>query len=67
MFSIFYDRHSKDPITWLSLVSRLGISFLDAYSQSFKHFKDNFFKVVIKSSGCTHFYDDNGNTKFPFY
>ena len=48
------------------LVSRPGISMLDAFSQSFKHFKDDFFKVVVKESGRSHFYNKDRSTKFPF-
>jgi len=47
-FLYFYNTHPKDPITWLSLVSRPGINILDAYSQSFKRFKYDFFRVVVK-------------------
>jgi len=39
---------------------------LDAFSQSFKHFKDGFFKVVVKYMGRSHFYNEEGSTKFPF-
>ena len=63
----FYDTRLKDPITRLSLVSRPGICILDAFSQSFKHFKDDFFKVVVKPACHSFFYDNNGCTKFPFY
>ena len=36
------------------------------FTQSFKHFKDGFFKVVVKELGQSYFYNDDGNTKFPF-
>jgi len=62
-----YDTHPKDHVTWLSLVSWPTISNLDAYSQSFKHFKEGFFRVVLKSVGHALFLDDSGNTKVPFY
>jgi len=41
------------------------ISRLEAFTQSFKHFKDDFFKVVVKEHGRSYFYNDDGNTKFP--
>ncbi|QCD86992.1 hypothetical protein DEO72_LG3g1523 [Vigna unguiculata] len=44
-----------------------GISMLDTFSQSFKHFKDNFFKVVVKEPGRSYFYNEDGSTKFPFW
>jgi len=34
--------------------------------QSFKHFKDGFFKAVVKEAGRSHFYNDDRSTKFPF-
>ncbi|QCD87508.1 hypothetical protein DEO72_LG3g2044 [Vigna unguiculata] len=39
---------------------------LDAFSQSFKHFKDCYFKVVVKEEGKSHFLNADGSTKFPF-
>jgi len=63
----FLLRRPRSPTTWLSLISRPGFNRLDAFTQSFKHFKDGFFKVVIKQVGCSHFYIANGNTKFPFF
>ena len=48
------------------LISRLGISRLEAFTQSFKHFKDGFFKVVVKEPRCSYFYNDEGSMKFPF-
>jgi len=65
-FLYFYDTCPKNPITWLSLVSRSSISILDAFSQSFKHFKDGFLKFVVKEVGRSHFYNEDGSTKFLF-
>jgi len=55
------------PTTLLSLISRPGINGLDMFTQSFKHFKDGFFKVVVRQAGCSYFYTDDGSTKFPLY
>jgi len=65
-FLYFYDTRPRQPTTWLSLVSRPSISRLDAFSQSFKHFKDGYFKVVVKGEGKSHFLNVDGSTKFPF-
>ncbi|QCE03794.1 hypothetical protein DEO72_LG8g1821 [Vigna unguiculata] len=43
-FLYFFDTRPKSPTTWLSLISRPGINRLDAFTQSFKRFKDDFFK-----------------------
>ena len=66
MFLYFYDTRPRQPTTWLSLVSRPSISRVDAFTQSFKHFKDGFFKVVVKEARRSYFYNDDGSTKFPF-
>ncbi|QCD96232.1 hypothetical protein DEO72_LG6g934 [Vigna unguiculata] len=66
-FLYFFDTRLKSPTTWLSLVSRPEINRLDAFTQSFKHFKDGFFKVVVKEVGRSHFYTNDGGTKFPFF
>ena len=52
--------------TWLSLVSRPSISRLDAFTQSLNHFKDGFFKAVVKEGGRSYFFNADGSTKFPF-
>jgi len=51
----------------LSLINRPRINRLDAFTQSFKHFKDGFFKVAVKQAGRSHFYIDDRRTMFPFY
>ncbi|QCD86640.1 hypothetical protein DEO72_LG3g1164 [Vigna unguiculata] len=66
-FLYFFVTRPKSPITWLSLISRPGLNKLEAFTQSFKHFKDGFFKVVVKLAGRSHFYTADGNTKFPFF
>ncbi|QCD87178.1 hypothetical protein DEO72_LG3g1712 [Vigna unguiculata] len=65
-FMYFYDTRPRQPTTWLSLISRPRISRLDAFSQSFKHFKDGYFKVVLKEEGKPYFLNADGSTKFPF-
>ncbi|QCD94286.1 hypothetical protein DEO72_LG5g2369 [Vigna unguiculata] len=65
-FLYFYDTRPRRPATWLSLISRPSISRLDAFSQSFKHFKDGYFKVVVKEGGEPYFLNADGSTKFPF-
>jgi len=66
-FLYFFDTRPRSSTTWLLLISRPGINRLHAFTQSFKHFKDGFFKVVVKQGGHSHFYTNDGSTKFPFY
>ena len=63
----FFVTRLRSLTTWMSLISWPGFSRLDAFTQSFKHFKDGFFKVVIKQAGRSHFYTADGNTKFSFF
>ena len=65
-FLYFYDTRPRQSTTWLSLISRPSISRLDAFSQSFKHFKDGYFKVVVMEEGKANFLNADGSTKFPF-
>ncbi|QCE14410.1 hypothetical protein DEO72_LG11g1410 [Vigna unguiculata] len=65
-FLYFYDTRPRRPATWLSLISQSSISRLYAFSQSFKHFKDGYFKVVVKEGGKAYFLNVDGSTKFPF-
>ena len=51
----------------MTLISRSRINRFDAFTQSFKHFKDGFFKLVVKQGGRSHFYTNDESTKFPFY
>ena len=66
-FLYFFVTRPKSPITWLSLISQPGLNKLEAFTQSFKHFKDAFFKVVVKPTGWSHFCTADGSTKFPFF
>ncbi|QCD87085.1 hypothetical protein DEO72_LG3g1616 [Vigna unguiculata] len=66
VFLYFYDTRPRRPTTWLSLISLPSISRLDAFSQSLKHFKDEYFKVFVTEEGKAHFLNAGGSTKFPF-
>jgi len=65
-FLYFYDTRPRQPTTWLSLISCPSINRLDAFSQSFKHFKNGYFKVVVKEEGKPYFLNADGSAKFPF-
>jgi len=65
-FLYFYDTRPRQPTSWLSLISRPSINRLDTFSQSFKHFKNGYFKVVVKGEGKPYFLNADGSTKFPF-
>ncbi|KOM51942.1 hypothetical protein LR48_Vigan09g060100 [Vigna angularis] len=52
---------------WVSLISEPGNALLELYLQSYRGFKDKFFKVSILDSGRRHFFDEEGSPKFPLY
>ena len=59
-FLYFYVTRPRDPLSWVSLVGRARISLLDGFTQSFKKFKDGFFRVRVLSAGRLLHYDDEG-------
>ncbi|QCD86438.1 hypothetical protein DEO72_LG3g961 [Vigna unguiculata] len=60
-FLYFFVSRPKSLITWLSLISQPGLNRLDAFTHSFKHLKDGFFKVVVKPAGRSHFHTADGH------
>jgi len=66
-FLYFYVTRLKGLIKWLSLVGRSNSCLFNGYSQSFKRFKDRFFKVVMTEVGKSCFYDNVSKLKFLFY
>ncbi|KOM40081.1 hypothetical protein LR48_Vigan04g027900 [Vigna angularis] len=52
---------------WVSLISEPGNALLELYLQSYRGFKIKFFKVSILDPGRRHFFDGEGNPKFPLY
>ena len=66
-FLYFYTTRPRDPISWLSLISRPQVGVLDGYTQSFKKFKDGFFRVRLLNGGRALYYDERGSPRFPFY
>jgi len=54
-------------VKWFSLIARLNLCLFDGYRQSFKKFKDSFFKVTMIEAGESYFCDDSGRPKFLFY
>ena len=63
-FLYIYDTRPRRPTTWLSLISGPSISRLDAFSHSFKHVKDGYFKVIVKEEGKPYFLDADGVQNF---
>ncbi|KOM55887.1 hypothetical protein LR48_Vigan10g177900 [Vigna angularis] len=52
---------------WVSLISEPGNALLELYLQSYRGFKEKFFKVSITEDGRRYFFSGEGNPKFPLY
>ncbi|KOM38015.1 hypothetical protein LR48_Vigan03g139700 [Vigna angularis] len=52
---------------WVSLISEPGNALLELYLQSYRNFKEKFFKVSITEVGRRYFFDGEGNPRFPLY
>ncbi|KOM28313.1 hypothetical protein LR48_Vigan521s000100 [Vigna angularis] len=52
---------------WVSLTFVKDRTLFRPFSDSYKSFKDQFFKVIINAAGRHEFHDAAGNPLFPFY
>jgi len=66
-FLYFYVTRPRDPCSWLSLVGRPRICVLDGFTQSFKNFKDGFFRVRMEVGHEPWYLDGAGVARFPLY
>ncbi|KOM56478.1 hypothetical protein LR48_Vigan10g237000 [Vigna angularis] len=51
----------------ISTISEPGNALLELYLQSYRGFKEKFFKVSITDAGRRFFFDGEGNPRFPLY
>ncbi|XP_022636395.1 uncharacterized protein LOC111241662 isoform X2 [Vigna radiata var. radiata] len=69
MVKVFLHYFNVRPLPrrgWVSLSSVSDWTLFKFFSESFKNFKTRYFKVIIKGSGRSEFFDD-GAPMFPFY
>ncbi|KOM37981.1 hypothetical protein LR48_Vigan03g136300 [Vigna angularis] len=52
---------------WVSLIFEPGNALLELYLQSYRNFKEKFLKVSITEVGRRHFFNGEGNPRFPLY
>ncbi|KOM51811.1 hypothetical protein LR48_Vigan09g047000 [Vigna angularis] len=67
LFLHFFRCRPVEKKGWVSLISEPGNALLELYLQSYRGFKDKFFKVSITPAGQRHFFCGDGNPKFPLY
>jgi len=66
-FLHFYASHPSELVGWHSLVSRPGSVLFKAFTTSYKNFKEKFFKVYVEPAGTRYFFDEVGQSRFPFF
>ncbi|KOM57374.1 hypothetical protein LR48_Vigan11g040700 [Vigna angularis] len=67
LFLHFFRCRPGEKKGWVSLISEPGNALLELYLQSYRGFKDKFFKVSITDAGRRYFCGGDGNPKFPLY
>ncbi|KOM47052.1 hypothetical protein LR48_Vigan07g075600 [Vigna angularis] len=67
LFLYFFRCRPTAKRGWVSLISEPGNALQELYLQSYRGFKNKFFKVSILDSGRRHFFYGEGNPKFPLY
>ncbi|WVZ06038.1 hypothetical protein V8G54_019384 [Vigna mungo] len=66
-FLHFFDVHPSPKGGWVSFTSVKDRTMFKPYSESYKNFKCQFFKIMINESGQDEFHDEVGLPLFPFY
>ncbi|KOM53562.1 hypothetical protein LR48_Vigan09g222100 [Vigna angularis] len=67
LFLHFFRCRPVEKRGWVSLISEPGNALLELYLQSYRGFKDKFFKVSITNAGQRYFFGGDGNSKLPLY
>lgn len=66
-FLYYFDVRPSPKGSWVSLTSVKDRTLFKPYSESYKNFKDQLFKIVITDSGHREFFDEEGFPLFPLY
>lgn len=67
MFLHFFKTRPNAKRGWVSLSSMSKNSIFHLFAESYKDFKNHFFKVSITEMGQPFFLNDNGSPRFPLY
>ncbi|KOM41307.1 hypothetical protein LR48_Vigan04g150500 [Vigna angularis] len=67
VFFLYFEVRPPPHSGWVSLTSVRDRTFFRPFSDSFKNFKNNYFKVIIDVVGRHEFHAAEGNPLFPFY
>ncbi|KOM41235.1 hypothetical protein LR48_Vigan04g143300 [Vigna angularis] len=63
----YFDVRPLSKGVWVSLTSVKDRTLFRPFFDSYKNFKNQFFKVIIDEAGRHEFHDVEGNPLFPFY
>ena len=66
LFSLFYVKDIENG-KWISFGSQLRKKVFEHLTSNFKHFKDQFFKVLASKNEFPFFLDEKDYAKFPLY
>lgn len=67
LFLYFFRTRPIPKRVWVSLSSESWNAILGLYAQSFKGFKNQFFRVAITKLGHPFFFNEDDNPRFPLY
>ncbi|KAG2383986.1 uncharacterized protein HKW66_Vig0152510 [Vigna angularis] len=67
LFFYFFRTRPIEKRGWVSLITEPGDAILELYAQSFRGFKNQFFRVSITESGRSFFFNEDSSSKFPLY
>ncbi|KOM29739.1 hypothetical protein LR48_Vigan758s000600 [Vigna angularis] len=67
VFFYYFEVRPSPTGSWVSFTSVRDRTLFRPFSDSFKNFKHNYFKIIIDKAGRHEFYDGEGKPLFPFY
>ncbi|KOM56661.1 hypothetical protein LR48_Vigan10g255300 [Vigna angularis] len=67
VFFYYFEVRPSPTGSWVSFTSVRDRTLFRPFSDSFKNFKHNYFKIIIDKADRHEFYDGEGKPLFPFY
>ncbi|KOM56178.1 hypothetical protein LR48_Vigan10g207000 [Vigna angularis] len=67
VFFYYFEVRPSRSGGWVSFTSVRGRTLFRPFSDSFKNFKQHYFKIIVDKAGVREFSDSEGRLLFPFY
>ncbi|KAG2399404.1 hypothetical protein LR48_Vigan04g136600 [Vigna angularis] len=67
VFFYYFEVRPSRSGGWVSFTSVRGRTLFRPFSDSFKNFKQHYFKIIVDKAGLHEFSDGEGRSLFPFY